>query len=257
MTTPTTADPGAMLDEVRRLREQARRRAQAGAWFPVAALAALLLASIALYQVPFAQADIVITDRPWAGLPDMQRSPLASYLFWFIGTPLTIALIGAWYRLRAQRVGVRVPWRWFAVTGLGALLALAVLAAMPVDLPDGTDLVQTYVEAPLPDQLRWGVFTPLMPIALATLVLGWAERSRALALSGAWVGLITFWQCSRGMGVLPGWAVWVLDGFQGPALGGQLTLLGLNRPGPTLILMALPLLVFAAARAARNGGGLR
>ncbi len=257
MTTPVTADPGAMLDEVRRLREQARRRAQAGAWFPVAALAALLLASIALYRVPFAQADLIITDAPWAGLPDMQRSTLASYLFWFIGTPLTIALIGAWYRLRARRVGVRVPWRWFAITALGALLALAVLAALPVDRPADADVVKTYVDPPLLDQVRWGLYTPLLPIALAVIVLGWAERSRALILSGLWVGLVTFWQCSQGMGYLPGWATWVLGGFEGPALGGTWTLFGLNRPGPTLILMALPLLVFAAVRAVRTGGGLR
>jgi hypothetical protein len=46
---------------------------------------------------------------------------------------------------------------------------------------------------------------------------------------------------------------WLLSGGQGPALGGDITLLGLNRPGPVLILATLPLLVFAAVRAARSG----
>ncbi len=258
MTTPTTTDPGAMLDEVRRLREQARRRAQAGAWFPVAALAALLLASIALYQSPFAQAYVYSGDtQPWAGLPVAQRSATASYLFWFLGTPLTIALIGAWYRRRARRVGVRVPWRWFAFTALGALAALAVIAAMPQERPADPDMIIALDQVTVLQQLRWGLLTPLMPIALATAVLGWTERSKALVLSGVWVGVIAYWQSSQGLGMLPGWVTWILGGFQGPALGGQLTLFGLDLPGPTLILMALPLLVFAAVRAVRTRGGLR
>ncbi|GAB4054050.1 hypothetical protein [Catellatospora paridis] len=257
MTTPATAYPEQMLDEVRRVREQARRQAHAGAWFPVAALAVLLLASISLYEVPFAQVDAVGVHSPWAGLPATPRSEQASYLFWFIGTPLTIALIGAWYRWRARRVGVRVPWRWFAITAMGALLALAVIAAMPVDPPADPDQMASYAAVPLLEQVRMGLFTPLMPIALAIVVLGWAERSRAVALSGIWVGAITWWQCSQGLGQLAGWQAWVLGGFEGPALGGELTLFGLNRPGPTLILIALPLLVFATVRAVRTRGGLR
>lgn len=258
MTTPVTADPGAMLDEVRRLREQARRRAQAGAWFPVAALAALLLASIALYRSPFAQTHVYSDDTDlWAGLPVAQRSATASYLFWFLGTPLTIALIGAWYRWRARRVGVRIPWRWFAFTTLGALAALAVIAAMPQERWADPDTMVAPHEVGTLQQLRWGLLTPLMPIALATAVLGWTERSKALALSGVWVGVIAYWQSSQGLGRLPGWATWMLGGFEGPALGGQLTLFGLDLPGPTLILMALPLLLFAAVRAVRTGGGLR
>ncbi|MEV4413384.1 hypothetical protein [Catellatospora sp. NPDC049609] len=260
MTTPaTTADPGAMLDEVRRLREQARDRAHAGAWFPVAMLAALLLASIALYRVPFAQTYVHSDDlHLWAGLPVAQRSATASYLFWFLGTPATIALIGAWYRWRARRVGIRVPWRWFAITALGALAALAVIAAMPQDRPaPDPDMIIAVEQVTLLQELRWGLLTPLMPIALAIIALGWVERSRALVFAGAWVGVITYWQSSQGLGELPGWLTWILGGFQGPALGGSLTLFGLNRPGPTLILMALPLLVFAVVRAVRTRGGLR
>lgn len=253
----TTGHPAQLLDEVRRVRERAHRHAHAGAWFPVVALAALLLASIALYTVPFAQVDHMGGTSRWAGLPDEQRSATASYLFWFIGTPLTIAAIGAWYRWRARHVGIRVPWRPFAATALGALVALAVLTALPTTGPAESDLTSAFAVTPLLDQIRFGLFTPLLPIALSLVVLGWAEHSRAVALSGAWVGVIAFWQCSQGLGRLTGWTTWVLGGFEGPARGGELTLLGLNRPGPTLILMALPLLVFAAVRAVRTRGGLR
>ena len=41
------------------------------------------------------------------------------------------------------------------------------------------------------------------------------------------------------MGRLPGWLTFVLGGFEGPGLGGQVTLF--DRPGPVLLVMALPL----------------
>ncbi|GHJ49211.1 hypothetical protein Cs7R123_65530 [Catellatospora sp. TT07R-123] len=247
-----TVDPSAqLLDDLRHLREQARRRTHGGAWLPVALLAALLLASIALYRTPFAQVSWIPATDSWAGLPDAQRSATASYLFWFVGTPLVIALSAAWYRHRAQRVGVRLPLRWFVLTALGALAALAVLAAAPVPHPEDSQLLAER------SSLLGGLATPLLPVSLALVALGWIERSRAVALAGAWVGLIAWWQSAMGMGHLTGFTAWVLGFFEGPALGGELTLFGLNRPGPTLILMALPLVVFAVVRALRTRGGSR
>ncbi|MBV1855270.1 hypothetical protein [Catellatospora tritici] len=253
----TTMDPSTkLLDDLKQLREQARRRAHGGAWLPVALLAALLLASIALYRFPFVQINAVGTSTFWAGLPDVQRSATASYAFWFLGTPLVIALIAGWYHYRARRVGVRLRLRWFVITALGALAALAVLAAVPAPLPVDPQILSD-TPPTTADLLPAGFSTPLLPVSLALVVLGWTERSRAVALSGAWVGLVAWWQCAMGMGHLTGPMTWVLGGFEGPALGGEFTLFGLNRPGPTLILMALPLVVFAVVRAVRTRGGSR
>lgn len=257
MATFDSADPAHVLGEVQRLREQARRQVHAGAWMPVATLAALLLASIVLYARPFGPfGELWPGGGPapyWAGLPDAQRSPLLSYALWLVGTPLTFAAIGAWYRRQARRTGMQVAWKWFAITGAAAFVLLVLLAAVPDSTSTfgGEPMLQDPEPVSLPSALT-GLATPLLPIAVALVALGWVERSRALALSAAWIAVVAWWQCSQGMGRLAGWAVWILDGFQGPALGGELTLLGLNRPGPTLIAMTLPLLVFVAVRLVRN-----
>jgi hypothetical protein len=102
--------------------------------------------------------------------------------------------------------------------------------------------------------------TPLLPIAAAIVVLGWVERSRALALAGAWLGLVAWWQHRFGMG-RTGPIAWLLAGGHGGGHGGaggaEIDRLGLNRPGPVLILATLPLVVFAVVRAVRCRGGAR
>lgn len=92
-------------------------------------------------------------------------------------------------------------------------------------------------------------------VAVAAIALGIIEHSRGLIFGGAWVGLIASWHCALGVGGLPGWLTWVLNGGEGPALGGQLTLLGLHRPGPVLILAALPLFIVGFAGLLRSRGG--
>src|SRR5262245_40697965 len=102
-------NPQEALAEVQRLRRRTYVRAHGGAWLPAMAFAALLLSSAALYRYPFSSPTNVDTTYPfWAGLPDEQRLPPASYAFWFLGTPAVFALIAVWYQWRARRVGMRV-----------------------------------------------------------------------------------------------------------------------------------------------------
>ncbi|MCX4386825.1 hypothetical protein OG777_07765 [Micromonospora peucetia] len=233
-----TEEAGRTLADLERLRRRTHRRAHGGAWLPAAAIAGLLLASMALYRHPLGQTSSITADHPWwAGLPDEQRDPVTSYLFWFVGTPLLFAVTALWYHWRARRHGVRVAWPLFAGTGLGVLALLAVLAAVPTGpVPDG--LAAT-------DGPYWqGLLTPLLPLAAAVMVLGWAERSRGLIAAGGWITLLTVWLCtSFPLGYLPGWATALLNGG-GESLGGNLAL----RPGHYLVLMALPLLTVAAVR---------
>ncbi|MEH1163760.1 hypothetical protein V6V47_00070 [Micromonospora sp. CPCC 205539] len=233
------------LAELERLRRRTRTRAHGGAWLPALAIAALLLASSALYRHPYAWTNSISADAPfWAGLPDEQLSPVASYLFWFLGTPLVFAAVGAWYRWRSRALGLRVAWPLFVGTGLGVLLLLAVLAAVPAQAP-----VQEGALAAIRHEF-WlpGLLTPLLPVAAAVLALGWAERSRGLLVAGGWITALTVWLCGWfPMGYLPGWAADALSGDLGGgpnSLGGQLDW----RPGFWLILMALPLLMFAVIR---------
>lgn len=251
-----TAEVEHTLAEVRRLRTRVRSQAHAGAWLPVAVIAVLVLSSIALYRQPFTQPYQLSVSSPyWAGLPDEQHDPLLSYVFWFASTPLAFGLIAAWYRWRARRTGMSIRWRPAVAAGVGALVALAVLAAVPVHLVV-TDGILGPEPPGLSDTWRHALLSPLLVIAVALVALGWAERSTALASAGGWVAVITGWQTAFGqIGHVPGWLAWVLGGGSGPALGGEVTLANLNRPGPLLITIALPLVVFAAVRGWRARSG--
>ncbi len=229
--------PERVLSEITAVRRRTRRRVHGGAWLPAGAVAVLLLLSIGLYRYPFGRPTSLDAGYPfWAGLPDEQRSPVASYLFWFVGIPVMFAGSAWWYRRRSARLGLRVGWRAFVVAGLAALALLAVLAAMPHGRSVG------------PAVPPWqAVLTPLLPLAVAVLALGWVERSAALLAIGCWIGLLAWWLCGTfPLGHFPGWVDRVLNGGGGPGLGGSLAL----RPGHYLLVMALPLVVFAVARAA-------
>jgi hypothetical protein len=248
-------DPAAVLAELGVLKARSRRLAHGGAWLPALALAALPLASSALYQRPFspvgdsggdAGASGVIQFPYWAGLPEQQRASLASYAFWLLAAPLAFVLVAQWYRHRERRHGVRVPWRVPIAAGAVGLLGLLALLAAPTGEPGP---VWTGSVSP-----GWqGLLTPLLSIAIAAVVLGLVERSIAITLSGAWMAALAWQFCATGrVGGLLGWQTWLLGGGSGPALGGQLTILGLDRPAPALLVMALPLALTGLYRAARS-----
>jgi len=222
-------DAAQTLAEVDRLRGRARARAHGGVWLPAALIALLLLLSIALYRDPFHEPREIVGAHPsWAGLPDNQRSATASYLFWFLATPLTVAAIAAWYRWRERRSGMRVAWPLVAATGLGVLVLLAVLAAIPHTPPPDT------MTGDMPTFIWSGLLSPLVPVALAVIVLGRAERSWYLAVAGGWIAVLVVWLCGvPRLGAVP---------------GGELAL----RPGHYVILMALPMAAFATVRALRR-----
>jgi hypothetical protein len=251
VTTTSANDPEQVLTEVRRLRDRTRSLAHGGVWFPVAVLAVLVVSSIGLYRWPFGEPhEGTVTVPFWAGLPSEQRNPILSYAFWFLGTPVAFALIAAWYRRRARRVGFRVAWRWSVGAGLGALAALAVLAAVPVSLPQDVPLGTLSAAPPsLGSVLTHGVLTPLLAIGFAIAVLGLAEGSRALVVAGGWVAFIAWLQCTFGVGSIFG----LLDGGPGPGITARID----TPPGPLLIAAAAPLVAFAAVRAWRAHSGAR
>jgi hypothetical protein len=239
-----TADPAEIRTEVRRLRTRSRRRAHGGAWLPAVALAGLLLLSAVLYRYPVATPNAFEVDYPfWAGLPDEQRSAPGSYLYWLLGLPVVIAVIAVWYRGRARRVGVRVPWRVLAGAGLGALVLLLVLVAVPSRSLPAVDLLAS-------GRPPWwhGFATPLLAVAVSVVALAWAERSLGFAAAGLWIGLLAWWQCTAGLvGALPDWVTWLLDAGQDPGRNAQLAV----RPASMLLVMALPLLLCAVVQALR------
>ncbi|MDT4986093.1 MAG: hypothetical protein QOI74_187 [Micromonosporaceae bacterium] len=243
-------DPAGTLTAVRRLQARSRQRAHGGAWAPAAILVTLVLLSTILYRYPFGDPPAFSVAYPfWAGLPDPQRAPLASYLFWLVGLPAAFAAIAAWYRHRARRLGVRVPWPVLVTVGLGTLVLLLALVAVPRQPMANPD---TLTALPLP--WWYGLVTPLLAVAAAVIALGGVERRPTLAVAGAWLGLLAWWQAAAGrLGDIPRWVIWLLDGGSGPALGGQLAL----PAAATLAVMTAPLLAWVLVEAVRTRGGSR
>lgn len=252
-------DAAAILAEMNELKDRSRRLAHGGAWLPALALAVLPLLSSALYRDPFSSSINSDTDGVavtiqfpfWAGLPEQQRAALGSYVFWLVAAPLAFVLVAQWYRYRERRHGVRVPWRVPVAAGVAGLIGLLALFAAPVG--------RTGADWSGSGTLWWqGLLTPLLSVAIAAVALGIIERSVAITLSGAWMALLAWQFCATAfVGGLLGWQSWVLGGGSGPALGGQLTLLGMDRPAPALLVMALPLALTGLHRAARSRGRLR
>jgi hypothetical protein len=245
-------DADTVLAEVQTLKARSRRLAHGGAWLPALVLATLALSSTALYRHPFTDGmpgvilvgDLLQPRYPfWAGLPGLQRDHLASYAFWLIAEPLAFVVVAWWYRQRERRHGVRVAWRVPIVAGLVGLVGMLVLFAAPV----GT------VTVGLSRVSVWqGLLTPLLSVGIATIALGIIERSVGITLSGVWMTGVAWQVCALGVpGELFGWQSWLLGFGSGPGLGGQITILGLHRPGPTLIAMTLPLVLVATFRALR------
>jgi hypothetical protein len=246
-------DADAVLAEVQTLKARSRRLAHGGAWLPALVLATLALLSIGLYRYPFTDptswldtgiSDLMVPHYPyWAGLPDLQRHHMVSYAFWLIAEPLAFVVVAWWYRQRERRHGVRVAWRVPVVAGLAGLLGMLALFAAPVGTgPMGLSQISVWQ----------GLLTPLLSVGIATIALGVVERSVGITLSGVWMTGVAWQVCAFGMpGELFGWQAWLLGFGSGPALGGQITLLSLHRPGPTLIAMTLPLVLVAAFRALR------
>src|SRR6266542_3917327 len=97
------------------------------------------------------------------------------------------------------------------------------------------------------------------------------ERARSVAHGGAWFPVAVlaalvllsialyrhpFRQVNESSGT-SGWETWLLSGGQASGLGAEVGLLGLNRPGPILIVATLPMLAFAVVRRPRSRGGAR
>jgi hypothetical protein len=251
------ADPAAVLADLNTLKTRSRRLAHAGAWVPALALAVLALLSSVLYRFPLASAanlsETFIQYPYWAGLPEQQRASLASYVFWLLAAPLAFVLVAQWYRFRERRDGVRVPWRVPVVAGAVGLLGLLALFAAPTGPTADPNLLSAG-----PEQTWWrGFLTPLLAVALAAIVLGIVERGIAITAAGVWMAVLAWQFCAVGrLGGLFGWQAWLLSGGSGPALGGQLTLLGIDRPAVALLIMAGPLGLVAGYRAVRSGGRL-
>jgi len=212
--TKVAKDPGEVLASVERVRSGARTRVR-GAWLPLLVFGVITLASIVLYSRPFAypRGDRGFSGGPYvspyyAGLPGA-RSQLAAYFFWLLVAPLGYLACAAWYRRRAQRLGVSFRWERWVASGLGLFALLQALLAMPIHEPGrriGNWVESGRVSAAADLQAGAAAYlTPLVAVAIGLLVLAWIERNWIVAVVAVLYGGITVVVNTYGLGQIPPW----------------------------------------------------
>ncbi len=244
---------GEVLDSVERIRGGTRTRVR-GAWFPLIVFGVITLASISLYNRPFAyprgHRGFVFNGSAspyYAGLPGA-RSQLGAYLFWLLLAPLGYLTCAVWYRRRAQRLGVSFRWERWVVAGLGLFALLQAFLAMPVyeagrvsgiTNEAGATVItgeSGHVSGAVGVQTGLAAFaTPLFAVAVGLLVLAWIERNWVVAVVAVLFGGFTVVENTYGLGQIPSWMIpprgFSKDYFVAPAH----------------ILVVLTLLLFAGA----------
>lgn len=182
-----------LLREMAALRSQARM-ARHAYWFPLVLFGLLTCLSFPFYlrsagQRPSAGAAIVASPAnlggKWlpyfGGAPGLEQGGLGYYWLAALLGGLTATLL--WYRWHARRAGLATPARGYLIST--AVVTVAALAIPPLSLVRSPRWLRFLHELRLlwpGDLIMRGAF-PLLIIGVGLLVLAWAERSRALAIT--------------------------------------------------------------------------
>ncbi len=158
--------PAQLLDELHVIRDRTSATVH-GYWLPLLLFGALICGSLPFYErrqqprlSPAGEGHVTVVT--------------ALGYYWQVAILVGVVLTMLWYRWRGSRVGLRTPARGFLITGLvlGELVLLVPLLA-----------------AQSSSSIRLGQDThqagPLVIIAVLLWILGWAERSPALAITVA------------------------------------------------------------------------
>lgn len=182
--TSDPAEAAALLDEVRKLRRDARS-ARHAYWFPLVLFSLLTFAAVPFYVPPRVPERLAgVTQVAGSSVPLLSGSPgflVRNYLgsYWLVALFGGLALTLLWYRRHARRVGLRTPSRGYVIT-VGVLTGLALILPLLAQIPGLGFLVM-----PLPGDLTIRGTVPFLIIAAGVCVLAWAERSIGLAVIAA------------------------------------------------------------------------
>ena len=181
---PDEADAAGLLDEVRKLRRDARSTRHAY-WFPLVLFSLLTFLAVPFYVQPhIPQGAAVVVQIPGSSVPLLSGAPgftVRNYLgnYWLVALFGGLALTLLWYRRHARRVGLRTPSRSYLIT-IGVLTGLAVILPLLAQIPKLGFLLM-----PLPGDLTIRGTVAFLIIAAGLCVLAWAERSIGLAVIAA------------------------------------------------------------------------
>jgi hypothetical protein len=190
---PGPASPSDLLGEMTALRRQARA-ARHGYWFPLLLFGLLACLSVPFYLQPAVAAagggpGAMVSANGAAGppLPFLGgSSPLVSgYLgyYWIAALLGGLLLTLLWYWRHARRIGLQTPSRGYLVTtAIIVGLAIVIPPLSQVSSPHSLRFLHRLQVLWPGDLVVRGTF-PFLIIAVGLLVLSWAERSRALAVT--------------------------------------------------------------------------
>jgi hypothetical protein len=191
---PSLSQPD-LLREMAALRRQART-ARHAYWFPLVLFGLLTCASFPFYLPPSGRrsstgaailASPVNPAGRWlpffGGAPGVEQGGLGYY--WLAALLGGLAATLLWYRWHARRAGLATPaWGYLIST---VVVTMAALAIPPLSLVRSPRWLRFLHELRLlwpGDLIMRGAF-PFLIIAAGLLILAWAERSRALAITAA------------------------------------------------------------------------
>ena len=192
---PVADSPRQLLSATRELTRRVRR-AQRGTWFPLLLLGLVVLAATPFYRIgPHSQAvcgPVTATRGPAgaAGRACFIAVGWPAFGYWIVALVLAYVAIAGFYVLRARRRGGAARIRPYVLAGLAGVLVDAALWPWQEHLGqayirshDQAALLAVHGLSPLP---AIGIVAEsscrfLAPLSFPeTLVLAWAERSRAL-----------------------------------------------------------------------------
>jgi hypothetical protein len=224
---PDHPEESGLLRELAALRRRARA-ARHACWFPLVLFGLLTCASFPFYLQsagpPSSSAGVLASlSNPggkwlpfFGGAPGSEQGDLSYY--WLAGLLGGLLATLLWYRWHARRAGLATPARGYIIGT--AVLTVAALAIPPLSLvrsPHWLRFLQKLQVLWPGDLIVRGTF-PFVIIALGLLILAWAERSRALAVTAVVCVALSLLESLYNVGNIAYWLGWNLPAGAAPLM---------------------------------------
>jgi hypothetical protein len=212
---PDHPEESGLLRELAALRRRART-ARHAYWFPLVLFGLLTCASFPFYLQPAGPlASLSNPGGKW--LPFFGGASGGGY-YWLAGLLGGLLATLLWYRWHARRAGLATPARGYIIGT--AVLTVAALVIPPLSLvrsPRWLGFLRELSVLWPGDLIVRGTF-PFVIIAVGLLILAWAERSRALAVTAVACVALSLLESLYNVGNIAYWLGWNLPPVAAPLM---------------------------------------
>ena len=174
----SNATPDALLSDAADLRRVVRS-AQRATWFPLAVFAVLTLLALPVVRSAHRTETCSGSGHPPLGTRVCSVYTSASFVYWPIALIVGYAVIVAFYRWRAQRVGVGSRIQPYVIAGVALAVVLTAVAIYHAHNPGDVNNLFGIRLSPNSAMFRVEnrLVTPEAAIGIGLLILAWVERS--------------------------------------------------------------------------------